>query len=226
MATSTTRFALSKPASGDNVSAFQGTIGTTLDTVDADMIGLQGAYAGGTTYHQGDVVTSGGVYYMSTTTQTGTAPPGATWLPWNTGTGHYATYTFSYSLANTSQVNPTGAVWTSVSDTDNYGTTLSASGKFTIPAGLGGLYVVTGGAFYPAASYTTVSSLLTDLSTASAANAGMQLQATFANAVQIHNASWTGAMAAAATVGLTLLQTSGSSRTVTGFLSIARIGVS
>lgn len=83
MATATTRFALSKPASGDNVSAFQGTVGTTLDAVDAAMIGLNGgAYAGGTTYHAGDVVTSGGRYYMSTATQTGTAPVtgSTTWL--------------------------------------------------------------------------------------------------------------------------------------------------
>jgi len=81
MPTTTTRFALSKPASGDNVSSFQGTVATTLDAIDAALIGFQGgAYAGGTTYHQGDVVTLGGNYYMSTTTQSGVSPPGATWV--------------------------------------------------------------------------------------------------------------------------------------------------
>jgi len=79
MATSTTRYALSKPASADVVSTFQSTIGTSLGTVDTNIIGLQGAYAGGTTYYLGDVVTSAGFYYMSTTTQSAAAPPGATW---------------------------------------------------------------------------------------------------------------------------------------------------
>lgn len=38
-----------------------------------------GSYAAGTAYVQGDVVESGGLWYVSTTTQTGVAPSGATW---------------------------------------------------------------------------------------------------------------------------------------------------
>ncbi len=79
MATTTTRLALSKPAASDLVSAFQATVGTSFDTIDADIVASQGAYAGGTTYHAFDVVTSGGLYYMSTATQTGAAPPGSNW---------------------------------------------------------------------------------------------------------------------------------------------------
>ncbi len=81
MATTTTRLALSKPASTDLVSAFQATVGTSFDTIDADIVASQGAYAGGTTYHAFDIVTSGGVYYMSKATQTGAAPPGSNWIP-------------------------------------------------------------------------------------------------------------------------------------------------
>jgi len=90
MATTTTRFAWSEPAAGDNVSLFQGTFGTTLDSLDAALIGLQGAYSAGTTYHQGDVVTSGGVYYMSTTTQSAAAPPGANWVQMGATPGLYS----------------------------------------------------------------------------------------------------------------------------------------
>lgn len=38
-----------------------------------------GSYAAGTAYIPGDVVESGGLWYVSTTAQTGVAPPGATW---------------------------------------------------------------------------------------------------------------------------------------------------
>ncbi len=110
MATLTTRLSLSKPASTDLVSAFQSSVGTSFDTIDADILASQGAYAAGTTYHAFDIVSSNGTYYMSTATQTGAAPPGANWQPLTVATNANNTTDVTLDTANYTTVLTTGSL--------------------------------------------------------------------------------------------------------------------
>jgi len=54
---------------------------------------------------------------------------------------HGAVYTWNQTLDTTSNA-PITSGWASVQDSDNYGSTLSSAGEFTVPAGLGGYYVI------------------------------------------------------------------------------------
>lgn len=147
------------------------------------------------------------------------------------GGSHGAEYNYSFSLANGSEVPPTGAVWTSITDTDNFGTSLAASGTFTIPAGQGGRYTLSGQLTLPpiaAQAYLVVIVAFTGLPShvTETNNPETRLQPTFAtNTQQSVNVGWTGKLAGGATPALAILQNNGGAGavTATGYYSITRI---
>src|SRR5438105_12084590 len=79
MPTTTTRLALSKPAAADAVSAFQGTIGTSLDTIDSNLVRYTGAWSGATAYTIKDLVTLRGFVYSCILGHTNQTPPNVTY---------------------------------------------------------------------------------------------------------------------------------------------------
>jgi len=141
------------------------------------------------------------------------------------GALHYADYSLSYSLANNSQVTPLSG-WTKVSDTDTFGTALNSTGVLTIPAGLGGIYAVSLHLVIPGASATTTFiCYITGVPGVTTANIGQRGAtggaAPGSTAEVVTN--WVGYMAAGATVGTSLFQTTGGPQTVTADFSIALV---
>jgi hypothetical protein len=136
---------------------------------------------------------------------------------------HYLEYTLSYSLADNTTTTPATG-WTKVNDTDN----AFSAGVATVPAGLGGLWMITCTVVFPAANYGLLFTTFTGLPPQPAGvNPGPRMQTTFtAGAIQQQNAAWIGVLPAAATVALAVIQSSGGARTITADFSMARIGPS
>lgn len=95
MATATARLELSKPESTDLVSAYPAALGPSLDTLDAEMPRLRGAWSNATAYAVKDLVSSAGSMYVATAASTNQAPPNASfWQPFSVIPG--STYTMTH----------------------------------------------------------------------------------------------------------------------------------
>jgi hypothetical protein len=125
----------------------------------------RGSYAAGTAYVNGDVVEGGGVWYVSNASQTGVAPPGATWdaIPSGGGGGgtlDHAALTTGGHLAWTSSAH-TGTA-SRLAGFDGAGATTTyqiGTAAGTVAAG----DHLHGGVYQPAGSYQAASSQLTAL---------------------------------------------------------------
>lgn len=131
-------------------------------------------------------------------------------------TGHYAEYTMSYSLPNSSFGQVIGT-WTKVTDTDNI---LSSNGTFTIPTNLGGVWIVTGFLAMPSAAYAGQVTFQETHNGSQVAYLAVSNSGTNSQGLVL---TWTGKATATDTFTWNAFQGSGSAQTVTGTFTIARI---
>lgn len=143
---------------------------------------------------------------------------------------HYAQYTLSRSTAQGAGV-ALNSGWTSVTDTDNYGANINSTGALTVPAGLGGLYVVTLQVNYPSANYAGFNFQQIAPSAGQLVLNETQLQSV--STQYGFNVTWAGFAAAGVTLIPTVWQNSSGAQTLTGWYGIllvapstAQIGVS